>query len=409
MRFWLINYYAMPPKLESRLRTIKFAHYLKKEGHDVKIFASSLMHNKNTDLIEDRSKFIERSYGDLDFVHIKSLRYKTNGLKRVISIVLFHIRLHFLSRKFEKPDIILHEAMPPFGNLTYFTARKLKSKYIVEVLDLWPESFITYGFLKEGNIFLKMAYMGEKWLYTKADNVVFSMEGGKDYITGKKWDTANGGSIDISKIYYINNGVDLQDFDFYKNNYCIEDKDLCDESTFKVIYLGSVRLANNVKSLVDAALCLKMHKNIKFLIYGDGDDRSFLELYAKENNIDNVLFKQKWIDPEYVPYVLSKSSLNILNYLPTNIVKYGGSQSKLFQYMASGKPICSNIQMGYCLIKKHNLGIAKVFNSPQEYANAILSFVTMDIAEYNAMCSRSRNLSKEFDYKLLVNKFLDIL
>ena len=27
-RIWLVNQYAMPPRLESRLRTIKFAHYL---------------------------------------------------------------------------------------------------------------------------------------------------------------------------------------------------------------------------------------------------------------------------------------------------------------------------------------------------------------------------------------------
>lgn len=408
-KIWLINYYAMPPKLESRLRTIKFAHYLKLEGFDVTIFASSLMHNKSIDLIEDNSKYIERSYGDIDFVHIKSLKYKTNGLTRMISLFLFHVRLHFISKKFERPDIIIHAAMPPFGNLTYFTSRRLKSKYIVEVQDLWPESFVTFGLVKEGNIFLKLSYRAEKWLYKKADEIVFSIEGGKDYIINKKWDVANGGPINLAKVHYINNGVDIQDFDYYKDNFRIDDDDLINESIFKVIYLGSVRLANNVKSLIDAASCLQEHTNIKFFIYGDGDDRLFLEQYIIEKKIHNVIFKQKWIDPEYVPYVLSKSSLNILNYLPTNIVKYGGSQSKFFQYLASGKPICANIQMGYCQINKHNLGIAKVYNSSQEYADAILSIANLEKEKYDGICYRARNLSKEFDYKVLVSKMLDIL
>ena len=38
-RIWLVNQYAMPPRLESRLRTIKFAHYLQKAGYEVTIFA----------------------------------------------------------------------------------------------------------------------------------------------------------------------------------------------------------------------------------------------------------------------------------------------------------------------------------------------------------------------------------
>jgi glycosyltransferase involved in cell wall biosynthesis len=399
----------MPPKLEPRLRTIKFAHYLTENGYTVKIFASSLMHNKNYDLIEDNSSYIERSYDDLDFVHIKSLKYNSNGLKRALSLFLFHLKLHFLSKRFKKPDIIIHAAMPPFGNITYFTSRKFQAKYIVEVQDLWPESFLTYGFLKKGNIFLKMAYSAEKWIYKKADEVVFSMEGGRDYIIDKKWDLGNGGPIDLSNIHYINNGVDLKDFEYNLINYCLDDADLSDDSIFKVIYLGSVRLVNNVKALIDAASYLQEYKNIKFLIYGDGDDRLYLEKYVEENKLNNILFKQKWIDPEYVPYVLSKSSLNILNYLPTSIVKYGGSQSKLFQYMASGKPICSNIQMGYCQIRKNKIGVAKVFNTPKEYADAILSMANMNKQEYYEICERARKLAKEFDYKILVGKMIDIL
>ncbi len=59
------------------------------------------------------------------------------------------------------------------------------------------------------------------------------------------------------------------------------------------------------------------------------------------------------------PYVLSKATVNILNYMPGNFGKYGGSQSKMFQYMASGRPICSNLKMMYCLINKYKLGIAR--------------------------------------------------
>ena len=178
---------------------------------------------------------------------------------------------------------------------------------------------------------------------------------------------------------------------------------------FKVVYIGSIRLANDLQQLIDAANLLKQNKNIQFLIFGDGDYRPFLENYCKQNNIYNVIFKQKWIELKYVPYVLSKSSLNILNYKKSPIARFGGSQSKLFQYMASGKPICANIEMGYCPITKYNLGISKEFETAEEYANSILNFAEMDQVYYNRLCRNARITAENYDYKRLAADFEKLL
>ena len=406
---WLVNYYAMPPELESRLRTIKFAQYLKESGVEVKIISSSIMHNKNVDLINDKQKFIEKEYNGIEFIHIKSPSYKSNGLKRFYSLFVFHIKLHLLRNRFRTPSTIVHTCLPPFGFITVLTARKLNAKYIAEVLDLWPESFVAFGLMNKRNPLIYFLYKIEKWIYKKADSIVFSMEGGKDYIISKRWDTNNQGPIDLSKVHYINNGVDLNDFDKHKNEFTLEDKDLEDPSVFKVIYLGSIRLANDIKRLIDAAHLLVNDKSIRFLIYGDGSDRNNLEEYCNKNGIVNVIFKEKWIDPKYVPYVLSKSDLNILNYQPNQIFRFGGSQSKLFQYLASGKPICSNLEMGYCPINKHSLGVAKKFKDEVEYSNAILSIKNLSPVNYQAICARTRALASEYDYSLLTEKLKPIL
>lgn len=406
-KIWLVNQYAMPPEFESRLRTIKFATYLTDSGYDVTIFSSSFLHNMNKNLIVDKSKFIQKRYGKLNFIHINTINYKKNGIARFINLFQFHFKLYFLRNNFDRPDIIVHTALPPFGNIIYFAARKLKAKYIAEVLDLWPESFVDLGVLSKRNPFIRLSYFAEKWLYQKADNIVFSMEGGKDYIVEKKWDKDNGGSIDLKKVFYINNGVDLTDFENNKTKYKLDDSDLEDENIKKVTYIGSIRLANNLQELINAASILKDYSNIKFLIYGDGQDREPLEIFCKEQNLDNVIFKQKWIEPHYVPYVLSKSSVNILNYKSGSFGKYGGSQSKLFQYLASGKPVCSNLKMRYCLINKNNLGIAQEFNSDEEYAKAILSLVNLDKISSTKMRERAQEVVKEFDYIVLTKKLVE--
>lgn len=408
-KIWLINPAAMPPKYEVRIQTLKRAQYLIEAGYDVTIIGGSYLHNTTINLITDNKKFIEAEYDGLKFIHIKTNNYSGNGIMRFYNLILFNLRLFFLSKNFAKPDIIAQIATVPFGNILYYVAKRYNAKNIVDIVDLWPESFVAFGLISKNNPLTKFAYWAEKWLYERADEIVFSMEGGKDYIVEKGWDLESGGNIDLNKVHYINNGVDLNDFDFNKELYKIEDVDLENDKLFNVIYIGSIRLANNLKQLIDAAEVLKDEANIQFLIYGDGEDRMFLESYCKNKQLNNVVFKQKWIELKYVPYVLSKSSLNILNYMPSPIARFGGSQSKSFQYMASGKPICANIKMGYCPITKYKLGIAKDFKNSIEYANAILSFANMASEEYNAICNNARKAAEDYDYQKLTSDFEKLL
>jgi glycosyltransferase involved in cell wall biosynthesis len=122
-----------------------------------------------------------------------------------------------------------------------------------------------------------------------------------------------------------------------------------------------------------------------------------------------VLFKQKWVELKYVPHILSRSSLNILNYMPSPLFRFGASQTKSFQYMASGKPICANVEMNYCPIKKYNIGIAQSFDSAQSYAEAILYFYQLSTDTYNTMCRNAKIAALDYDYRKLTEKFIAIL
>lgn len=404
-KIWLINPFAMPPKYENRIQTLKRAQYLQKLGYDVTIIGGSFLHNTNVNLIQDNSPYVFREYNGIKYIHIKTTNYKKNSLKRMYNLIEFPIRLMLNYRKFERPDILVVLGTIPFGNMLYYLAKWLKVRFVLDIVDLWPESFVSVGLISKKNPLLQLGYLAEKWLYKRADDVVFTMEGGKDYIKEKGWDKDSGGPIDLSKIHYINNGVDLNDFEEHKSKYQIQDAVLQDHKLFKVIYLGSIRLNNDVKLLVDAARRLIEYPDIKFLIYGDGDQREPLEKYCKDNKISNVSFKEKWVEIKYVPYILSQSSLNILNYKPSSIWRFGGSQSKSFQYMASGKPICSNIKMGYCPINKYNLGVAESFESPTAYAEAILKFYKMSPKKYEEICKNNLDASRNYDYEFLTSRF----
>ena len=166
---------------------------------------------------------------------------------------------------------------------------------------------------KKETIVGKLLLKGERWIYKEADAIIFLKEGDYTYITDNKWDIAQGGGINLDKCHYINNGVDIEKFYKQMNNNILDDPDLNNNKKFNVVYTGAIRPINNVGNILDAASLLKDYKDIQFLIYGDGNQLEDLKQRVINEQLTNVKLKG-YVDKKYIPYVLSRSSVNILNY-----------------------------------------------------------------------------------------------
>ena len=407
-KIWIVNYYTGTPENISNPRYLEFGEHFRKAGYEVTTFNSSISAKTKEEQNTAGIRFLERTYGECKFIHVNVPAYVGNGLKRVYSIFMFAWLIFINRKKFEKPDIILHNVHTPFDYPIFWMARKWKIRYIAEAWDMWPENFVTFRLLSASNPFMKIAYWLEKHLYEKADKIAFTFEGGLDYLKEKHWTTDTGGKIDFKKVHYINNGVNLDQFDANCKAYPQEDADLNDSDTYKIIYLGSIQLVNNVKKLIDAAALMKENPKYRFLIYGDGNDREMLEQYVCKNCISNVIFKEKHIPFCKVAYVVSQATVNIMNY-QKNFGIHGVSSGKMFQYMAAGKPICCNIKLNYSEISRRNLGIDEELDTPEQYATAIRKLVEQPSEEYHAMCRRVRSCAEDFDYKKLAAKELEVL
>ena len=115
-------------------------------------------------------------------------------IRRIISYFRFAVKLFIHRKQFEKPDVIIHTSRIPFDIPIYQLAKKVKAKYIVDVTDLWPDSFVSLGLLGKNNPCVKIAYCLERYIYSKADNVVFSMPGAVNYVRENGWDSDQGGT-----------------------------------------------------------------------------------------------------------------------------------------------------------------------------------------------------------------------
>lgn len=407
MNIWLINHYAVPPKYYPLARQTYFAKNLMAMGHTVTIFAASSVHNSDVNLITDGKKWREETVDGVHYVYIKCCDYQGNGLKRIYNICEFAWKLPGVCKQFPKPDAIVATSMPPTScAMGVRMGRKWGYKTVAEIADLWPESIVAFGIAGPRNPAVIALRWLEKWIYKKADAVVFTMEGAYDYIVEQGWEK----EIPRSKVHYINNGVDLEQFDYNKEHFRVEDPDLDDPSTFKAIYTGSVRPANNPDLLIDCAKYLLPYPDIRLLIYGGGENLDALRQTCETQGLTNCMFKGH-VPKKNIPYILSKSALNLLNYdlKSVGVFKYGSSQNKLFDYMASGRPILANVSIAHSLIQKYHCGQDDTLPDAETYAKAVLMFYHMDEEQRRLMGANARRAAEDYDFKRLTDKLIAVI
>ena len=404
MKIWLINNYAVPPQYYPLARQNYFARYLMQAGHEVTIFAASTVHNSDLNLIEDNTPYREDVVDGVHYVLIRCKGYRGNGISRILNMLEFARKLPGVCNKYPRPDAIVATSMPPMSCAAGIKlARKYGCRGIAEIADLWPESIVAYGIAGPRNPAVLYLRRLEKWIYKKADAVVFTMEGAYDYILEQGWER----EIPRSKVHYINNGVDLEQFRYNREHFTVDDPDLTDPDTFKVIYTGSIRKVNNLGLLLDAAKELR-DPRVRFLIWGDGDEREALQQRVAEENISNVVFKGR-VEKKYVPYITSCADLNIAHNTPSSLFRFGISFNKLFDYLAAGKPVLSDFPCPYNPAVLLHASLCVDDPTAQNIAQAVTQAAAMEREQYNELCSNAEKAAVEYDFRNLTNKLLQVI
>lgn len=411
---WIFHHYATPPTMNGFTRPYNFGINMDSEYYKTTIFTASYLHFSDINLINDSTPYIIDNSSGIPFVFVNTPSSSRGTLARINNMLKYYINLFKVARKYsenenEKPDIIIASSPHPLAMIAGVKiAKKFNIPCICEIRDLWPETIFAFGKSKENSILGRLLIAGEHWIYKKADALIFLKEGDTDYLKERKWTLQQGGDIDLEKCYYINNGVDIEMFNNQTNNFVLEDNELTDNK-FNVVYTGAIRPINNVGNILDAARILKEYEDIQFLIYGDGNQLQILKERVINERLTNVKMKG-YVDKKFMPYVLSKSSVNILNYSQT---KYnwsrGNSSNKLFEYMASGKPIISTVKMGYCPLDKYKCGLSLEKDTPEELARAIINIYKMPKEKYDEMSKNAKDGAKDFDYKILTEKLLEVV
>lgn len=320
-------------------RLLEMAKGLEKRGWEVHII--SAMPNYPTGKIFDNYKGKFQLTDTVSDLPVKRFwLYPSNSkraIPRIISMLSFSVTSLFALKylKTLKPDYIVVESPPLTLAYTALQLSRLtKSKFVMNVSDLWPLSALELGAISEGFLY-RQAQKLEKFLYRNADLCLGQSQQIVDHLK------ENG----AKRVHLFRNGVDSKRFKplQFSNEFGYR--------KLKIVYAGLLGVAQNVLQI-----CQEINfasKEIEFHIYGSGAQKEEIEQYLAHNKNKGITLHNP-IGRADIENLLPTFDGTIIP-LTRNI--FGAVPSKIYEAMAAGLPIIfSGGGEGEKIIKNYELG-----------------------------------------------------
>jgi len=361
---WIINHYAITPEYPGGTRHYEIALRLSKMGYKVVVFASSVLHQNSTNSIityKQKYKLLDVNT-NFKFIWIQTLTYKGNSIRRIFNMfsfilnILFNYNKLIKTKKIQKPDIIVGSTVHPFVPLlAKYLSKKFSSRYIFEIRDLWPKSFIDLGIWRENSIISRFFYYIEHVSIKNAQAIINLSPLTKQYLIERY-------RVHESKIFYVPNGASL---DKSNSSHSITADQIKSTGKFNIVFTGSIIQSNKVELICESAKNLEQNTNIFFNIIGDGQEKELL--IRKYKNIKNIYWYNS-VPKNEIQNVLNAADVLLL--IQGNVA--WGSSNKLYDYLAAGKPIISCVWVEHNdIISQINAGVSVPFENVEKIANTI--------------------------------------
>ena len=341
------------------------------------------------------------SVDGVKFHKIKSNDERSGNISRILNEIKFMLFTVKYSKGLNKPNVIIGSSPGLLNGLTAYVLSKVYgSKFIFEVRDIWPETWVEMGVVSKKNPAYLFFRMLEIFLYKKANKIITLLPG-----MYKHLEKIN---INKNKIEWISNGVDLEQFDYNKEN--LKCSIELDKNKFNILYTGAIGRANGLEILVETAKKLEenLFEEIIINVVGKGSEEKKLKKIAGDcNNIKFLGFCKK----EEIPNLLKKSDVLFFNLKNKKLFwDYGISPNKMFEYLASEKPILFSCKAYNNMVKEGEAGISLNNLTAFEVYNAILKFKNMKVSKRKALGKNGRKyVEANFDIPILADKLEKIL
>lgn len=337
MRILLLHQYFLEKDEGGGSRFNEITKVWSSLGHAITVLSGMVSYTTGKKPERYKKKYFykdENFYDNVDIIrsHV-SESYNTNFIGRLWGYFSFVFSSTYagLFKTKGKYDVIVVTSPPLFVGITAVILSMLKGLPIVfEVRDLWPESAIDTGVLKN-KLIIKMAYWFENYIYKKAKLINVLTPAFKTKLIEK--------GVPEEKIIFIPNAADftlaeqIQNDKFDTKQF---KKELGLEGKFVITYVGAHGVANHLIQLVDVAERLQ-DTQVVFQLIGSGMKKEELQKEVKNRKIATIIFRDAVPKAEVFKYILaSDMGASVLKKVDTFKTIYS---NKTFDYMSCKRPV----------------------------------------------------------------------
>ena len=291
--------------------------------------------------------------------------------------------------------ILVCQLSPVTVGLPALVFKKLrKAPVVFWVQDLWPESLSATGAVRSP-LLLKMVERLVRFIYSSCDLVLVQSEA--------FFRSVEGMGVPGDRILYLPNSAE----EFY----CPVPPEQDGEAGrgmpggFRVMFAGNIGAAQDFDTILAAAALLAEHRDIHWVIIGDGRMRSRVEEIIRERGLGGTVHLLGRHPVESMPrfFSLAHVMLATLRKEPIFALTVPG---KIQSYMACGRPVIAALDgEGARIVRESGAGVAVPAESPAALAAAVLSLYSMAEEERRKMGEQGRRyFESHFERNVLLSR-----
>lgn len=367
MKILIVTQYFYPEAFKSN----DLAFELQKRGHQVTVL-TGLPNYPEGKIYKGYGFFKNRKQTINEVRVIRSLlcpRGSGGGIRLFINYYSWpffaSIKAFFLSRKEKFDKIIVHETSPIMQFYPALLIKKIhKTPIYFWVLDLWPESLSIAGNIKNTTILNYYTQLVKRF-YSESKKILIASKGFEKSIL-EKGDFAN-------KLEYFPNWAEDT---IAEGNLDYPIPDL--PEGFKVMIAGNIGEAQDMETIMKAALLLKDHSEIKFILVGDGRKMQFVHDFVEEHQLGKTVLTVGRFPMEAMAAFFSKADLLFVSLKEAPIFALT-IPARIQAYMSSGKPILAMLEgEGTRTIEEADCGFVTPISNAEKLAEKLIEISSID-------------------------------
>jgi glycosyltransferase involved in cell wall biosynthesis len=402
MKILLLHQYFLEENDSGGSRWNEITRNWTDNGHEVTVIAGMMHYNGTEKRKEYKNKYIvKRKQGEINVIRTHVAECYNDGFLGRLRGYFSFLFSSLWAGIFKVPgkfDAVIVTSPPLFVGISGYLISLIKrAPMVFEVRDLWPESAIDTGVLRNKWI-IKLAYAVEAFVYKKSELINVLTPAFRTKLIEK--------GVPKNKIIFIPNAADFPLAKKVQENFDAKafKKELGLENKMVITYVGAHGVANHLVQLLDAAEKLE-DTNVIFQLIGSGMQKEMLVKETEERNLDNIIFRDPVPKAEVFKYILaSDMGASVLKKVDTFKTVYS---NKTFDYFSCKKPVLMAIDgISAELIQEAKAGTFVEPENASEYERVIRDYIAnperLQIEGENGF----KFAKKDFDRTVLAEKYI---